>query len=174
MGTGLFIIDAIIIAIVILPFALFINGSKKRKRKLRKALQSEATQNNCKLSKIEVDSNFAIGVDEAEEKLFFYKETSELAFAQVVDLKSLVSCKTIRENKRVKDKTKHYDVIDKLQLSFTHHNLKEPTELMLYNNDDEMVLNNEIAIAQKWEDYVNNLIATKISTVESDNTMVMA
>jgi hypothetical protein len=45
---------------------------------------------------------------------------------------------------------------------------------MLYNNDDEMVLNNEIAIAQKWEDYVNNLIATKVSTVESDNAMVMA
>ncbi|EPR74799.1 hypothetical protein ADIWIN_0163 [Winogradskyella psychrotolerans RS-3] len=174
MGTGLFIIDAIIIAIVILPFALFINGSKKRERKLKKALQSEATQNNCKLTKIEVDSNFAIGVDEVEEKLFFYKETSESAFAQVVDLKSIVSCKTIRDNKRVKDKTKHYDVIDKLQLSFVHHNLKEATDLMLYNNDDEMVLNNEIAIAQKWQDYVNHLLATKASSLENDKGMVMA
>lgn len=174
MGTGLFIIDAIIIAIVILPFALFINGSKKRKRKLRKALQSEATQNNCKLTKIEIDSNFAIGVDEAEQKLFFYKETSDFAFAQVVDLKSIVSCKTTRENKRVKDKTKDYDVINKLQLSFTHRNLNDVTELMLYNNDDEMVLNNEIAIAEKWQDYINNIIATKASTVESDKTMAMA
>ncbi|WP_179333464.1 hypothetical protein [Winogradskyella costae] len=174
MGTGLFVIDAIIIAIVILPFVLFINGSKKRKRKLRKALQLEATQSNCKLTKIEIDSNFAIGIDEEEQKLFFYKETSEFSFAEVVDLKSIVTCKTLRENKRVKDKTKDYDVIDKLQLSFVHHNLKDVTDFMLYNNDDEMVLNNEITIAQKWQDYVNNFIAIKAASQEGDKALAVA
>ncbi|SDH01286.1 hypothetical protein [Winogradskyella thalassocola] len=169
MGTGLFIIDAIIIAIVILPFALFINGSKKRQRKLRNALQSEATQNNCKLSKTEVHSNFAIGLDEVEKKVFFYKETEDSAYAQVIDLKFIVSCKFIKDSKRIKDKTKHYDVIDKIQLSFEHQNLKEVTNFVLFNNDDEMALNNEIVIAQKWQDIINDLLEEKVKAVPSEN-----
>ncbi|WP_179318068.1 hypothetical protein [Winogradskyella helgolandensis] len=178
MGSGLFIIDAIIIAIVILPFVLFINGSKKRKRKLRNALRYEAAQNNCELSEIEVHSNFAIGLNTTGEKLFFYKETEVSAYAQVIDLKSIVSCKFIKESKRIKDKTKHYDVIDTIQLSFIHQNLKDVTNLVLYNNDDEMALNNELAIGQKWQDKISELLRVKVNTntvsSESDKQVVLA
>lgn len=164
MGTGLFIIDAIIIAIVILPFALFINGSKKRERQLRKALQSEAEKNQCKLSKLEVHSNFAIGIDATERKLFFYNKTKEGAHTKLIDLNTITSCKAIKDTRSVKNKTKSYDVIEKLKLSFIPHNKNEATNLELYNNDGEMTLNNEIVIAQKWQDEVNNLLKVAVYT----------
>lgn len=160
MGTGLFIIDAIIIAIVILPFALFINGSKKRERQLRKALQSEATKHNCNLSKLEVHSNFAIGLDQNEKKLVFYKKAEKRAYTTLVDLKTVAACKALKINKQVKNKTKHYELIDKLKLSFIHHNKNKVTDLELYNNDDTMTLNNEVLLSQKWEDEVNTLLKT--------------
>ncbi|MBU2927612.1 hypothetical protein [Winogradskyella psychrotolerans] len=174
MGTGLFIIDAVIIAIVILPFVLFINGSKKRKRKLRNALQDEAAQHNCKLSEVEVHSNFALGLDTTGENLFFYKETEDSAFVQTVNLKAIASCKFIKETKRTKDKTKGYHVIDSIQLSFVHQNLKDVTNLVLYNNDDEMTLNNEIALGQKWQEKISGLLGTKVKSVllEKDKQVV--
>ena len=104
-----------------------------------------------------------------KKKVFFYKETEDSAYAQVVDLKFIVSCKFIKDSKRIKDKTKHYDVIDKIQLSFEHQNLKEVTNFVLYNNDDEMALNNEIVIAQKWQNIINDLLEEKVKAVPSEN-----
>lgn len=169
METGLFIIDAIIIAIVILPFALFINGRAKRKKQLRKAIETEAAQHNCKLTKLEMYNNFALGVDTDAQKLFFYKATTDVVFAKVVDLKSVAVCKIIKETKRVKNKSKHYDVIDKLQLSLINHNRDDVTYLEFYNNDDEVTLSDELSVAQKWQDYLNELLASKGRVLSSQN-----
>ncbi|MBF8148531.1 hypothetical protein ITJ86_01395 [Winogradskyella sp. F6397] len=174
MGTGLFIIDAIIIAIVILPFVLFINGRKKRQKKLQKALQSEASLHNCKLSKVETHSNFAIGIDSSEQKLFFYKETEEAAYAQTVDLKSISACKSIKEYKQAKGNAKPNNVIDKIQLSFIHRNQKDATHLVLYNNNDEMTLNNELVVAQKWQDYITEFLESKVEVQTSETSKHVA
>ena len=174
MESGLYIIDAIIIAIVVLPFALFINGRHKRKRKLRKALEQVATRSNCKLSKIDTYSNFAIGWDAAQEKLLFYKETADSAYAKVVDLKVIMSCRIVKDAKRVKDKKTHYDVIEKLQLSFEPKNKKDIVSLELYNNDDEMVLSNELVVAQEWEAFLNKYLADKHQIIASENQKEMA
>lgn len=158
MGTGLFFIDVIIIAIVILPFVLFIGGSKKRTQQFKRALQSEAAQNHCKLQYIEVHGNFAIGLDIQAQKVLFYKKTAKESYTTIIDLKTVSSCKAIKETKRVKDKTTYYDVVINVQLSFLHNNGNTVSNLLFYDNDDELTLNDEIAVADKWQSEINNLI----------------
>ena len=169
METGLVIIDAIIITIVILPFVLFIVGRRKRKQKLHNALQSEATLHHRQLGKTEVQSNFAIGLDTTEENVFFYKETEDADYAQVVDLKSISACKFVKESKLIKDKKKHYDIIDKVQLTFEYKNHKAVTTFVLYSNDDDLALNNELTIGQQWEGVVNQVLRSRVAPKSTNN-----
>tara|TARA_R110002111_G_scaffold98272_3_gene151625 strand:- start:28725 stop:29264 length:540 start_codon:yes stop_codon:yes gene_type:complete len=168
MGTGLIIIDVIIIAIVILPFALFINGSKKRSRQLRNTLKTETTEHNCKLDKLEIHGNYAIGVDTSQQKLFFHRKTETAVYSKVIDLSSVMSCKTTKETKRVKDKTKHYDVVEKIGLSFYHRNQNNDAYVEFYNND-LMILSDQLEVAQNWQDYLNQLLSSKDHTIGIQN-----
>ncbi|WP_340155384.1 hypothetical protein [uncultured Winogradskyella sp.] len=175
MSIGLIIIQSIIIAIVIMPFALFLGGNKKKVAELRKALEAEATQNNCKFHKVEVHGNFAIGIDTTNQKLFFYRKNKSGAYAKVVDLKSVSFCKPIKETKRVKDKSKHYDVIEKIGLAFFNNNHNRVISIEFFNYD-EMILNDELVVAEEWHKFLNEVLTPKedVKTVEKQKELTVA
>ena len=161
MGTGLYIIYAVIIACVVLPFILFITGSRKRNRQLTKVLQSEATRQNNKLDKIEVNNSFAIGLDTNAQKLFFHKSTATKEYTQSVDLTTVEHCDFLKVTRAITTKTKREEIIEKLILSFTHHHHKENSVLEFYNHEDEMILSDEVLMGEKWKQEINTLLASK-------------
>ena len=168
MSTGLIIIQTIIVAIVIMPFALFLIGNKKSISQLRKALQEEATKYNCKLHDVEVHGNFAIGLDTTNQKLFFYRKNKSDVYSKVIDLTSVSSCKAIKETKRVKDKSKHYDVIEKISLAFFHKNQNDVLRIEFFNYNS-MILNDELVVANKWQDSLNEILTSKVDAVPLKN-----
>lgn len=170
MGTGLYIIDAIILVIIILPFILFINGSKKKQRNIRKALKALAIDNNCTLNKTESLNNFAIGLDTASDKIFFYKKNNDKASSKTIDLSTVSSCHVVKDTRRIKDKSNGYDLVNSVSLSFTHNN-NQKESLELFNNNIETTLSGELDIANKWQAYIEELLKVKIvNGQQSDNT----
>lgn len=169
MESGLYIIYAIIIATVILPFVLLIRGSKKREQKLRNALQSEAAKSNYKLDKIDTHGVYALGLDQTQQVLMFYKSTSENAKVQVVDLKTVQSCNASKVTRMVKGSGSQHEVIDQILLSFKYRNIKELSHIELYNNEDEKALSDELEVAQKWEVNINEILNIKHETKTADH-----
>ncbi|MGJ8548684.1 hypothetical protein [Winogradskyella wichelsiae] len=169
MGTGLYIIDAIILVIIILPFILFINGSKKKQRTIRKALKAIAADNNCMLSKTESLNNFAIGLDTASGKIFFYKKNNNKSSSKIINLSSVSSCQVIKDTRRIKDKTNGYDLVNSVSLSFTHNN-NQKESLELFNNNTETSLSGELDVANKWQTYIEELLKVKIVNEQQSDT----
>ncbi len=160
MGSGLFIIDAIVIAIIILPFVLFIYGSNKKQRQLKKALKAEATKQNCTLTRIDAQSNFAIGLDTKTNILFFHKTISGVVQSQSVDLNTIEVCDVNKATRRVKDGTKTNEVIDKVLLTFSPSAGQPRIDLEFFNSLTETGLSGELDMARKWQADVTRVLET--------------
>lgn len=158
MKTGLFITDAIIIAIVALPFILILSNSKKKERKLSKALKAEVLKDKGKLSNSTVHNNFALGIDNSRQRLYFYKVTKEAAYTQIVDLKTMASCQVDKKTRYVRDKEKKQEIIERLLLILTHKDQNNVTNFEFYDNNDAMPLSGEIDIAHQWQSIITQFL----------------
>ena len=79
-----------------------------------------------------------------------------------------MSCKTTKETKRVKDKTNHYDVVEKIGLSFYHREQNNDAYVEFYDND-LMILSDQLEVAQNWQDFLNQLLSSKDHTLNIQN-----
>ncbi|MDO9039135.1 MAG: hypothetical protein Q7U59_12400 [Lutibacter sp.] len=71
MNLGTAIVGAIFIAIFMLPFIFMLSGRKKKEKQLRQSILAIANNHNCKISQQEISDEFAIGLDESLNQLFF-------------------------------------------------------------------------------------------------------
>ncbi|GGW53354.1 hypothetical protein DFQ11_101177 [Winogradskyella epiphytica] len=158
MGTGIYIIDAVIIACIILPFIFIITGRRKRESTLRKILQFEAAQNNCNLDEMEIHNSFAIGLDTEAKKLLFRKTTALKKYTQIINLSTVEHCEFLKITRSVKTKTKGEKVIEKLHLTFIHNNGQRTSILEFYDHEDEMILDDAVITGEAWERKINLLL----------------
>lgn len=156
MNSGTAITGAIFIAIFMLPFILMLNGRKKKEKKLLQSILAIANNHHCKISQQEASEEFAIGLDEAENQLFFFKKTTDKEIAQHVNLKEIKSCKVIKAGAKTGNKDESYKTLDKLDLNFSFLDQKNPDiSFTFYNSDENFGLNGEIKMIEKWANIVN-------------------
>jgi hypothetical protein len=156
MDMGSIITGVVIIAICIIPFVLLGGGGKKRKKQLLQALSNIAEKQNSKITQHDICGEFAIGLDETTNILFFYKKVKEKETAQYVLLSNIQSCKAVTTNRTSKDKGVSHSAVAKFELVLTPVD-KNNTDirLELYNAEDSMQLSGELKMMQKWEQTVN-------------------
>lgn len=157
MNLGTAITGAIFIAIFMLPFIFMLYGRKKKEKQLVKSILAIANNHHCKISQQEISEEFAIGLDESKNQLFFFKKTAFKEIAQYVNLAEIKSCKVIKTGNATGDKDDNYKLIDKLDLHFSFLDKKNPDiSFEFYNSEENFGLNGEIQLIEKWANIVND------------------
>jgi len=156
MNLGTAITGAIFIAIFMLPFIFMLNGRKKKEKQLAKSILAFANNHHCKISQQDICEDFAIGLDESSNHLFFFKKSTGIEIAQYVKLAEIKSCKVIKTGNTTGNKDDQHKSIDKLDLHFSFLNQKNPDiSFVFYNSEENFGLNGEIQMIEKWANIVN-------------------
>ena len=154
---GLSILIIIALAVVIL------NSNKKNKKKqFIKLLYDFAEKSNCKISEHDLWNNTLIGIDNDRYKLFFIRMSGENAVKNEIDLQGIQKSRVINSNRVVTLKEGTHTVTDKIELALTSPDVKTgDTILEFYNtNRDNLFLNGELQLTEKWAEIVNANIAS--------------
>lgn len=157
MNLGTAITGAIFMAIFMLPFIFMLQGRKRKEKQLLKSIFSIANIHNCKISQHELCDEFAIGLDEVANQLFFFRKKSENEISQHINLSEIKSCKVIKTVHNVNNKDESNKTIDKLELQFSFLDKKNSDVLLsFYDAEENMELNGEIQTIEKWAKIVNS------------------
>ena len=99
----------------------------------------------------------SINTDQSFRFIFFYKKTETGESACRVKLSEIRSCKVSSTGRTVGDKGNSILVTDKLNLVFNPIDKNQPSVVLeLFNSDENMQLNGEIQLAEKWEKVINH------------------
>ena len=160
MGFGS--IFGLVILIIIVLAVVIVNSNKKNKKKqFLQTLSDLAAKNYCKISEYDLWNNTLIGIDKDARKLFFIRKTGDHTISNVIDLQGIQKCRVINSGRVVTNNETNHTVIDKLELALTSPDAKiADTMLEFYNtNRDNLFLNGELPLAEKWAAIVNTNIA---------------
>jgi len=159
MNLGIIIITLVFLAIITVPFVLTGYSKKRKKTLLFRRLTEMAENEKSTLVQHEFCGDFAIGLDEMANHLFFCKKVENLKIEKSIDLRDYKSCKVFNSNRTISGKSKNDKqyVLDKLELVL--YPLKNETSeisLEIYNDEyDSLTLTGELELAQKWEKLLN-------------------
>jgi hypothetical protein len=157
MDFGTAIIALMMSAIAILPFILVSRRKKNEEKRLLQSLQRLASQHSCAISHYECIRDFIVGIDEASNRLFYYKKTKDSEIARQLDLAGIRSCKVVNLGRSGEHKG-----IGKLELSFTPIAKDAPRVVWgFYDAEESLQLNSELQAANKWAKLVNERLAGK-------------
>jgi len=160
MGFGT--IFGLVILIIIVLAVVIVNSNKKNKKKqFVQTLSELAEKSNCKISEYDLWNNTLIGIDKNAHKLFFIRKTEDNSIINEIDLSGIQKCRVINTSRIVTNNETNHTVIDKLELVLTFADPKiSDTILEFYNtNRDNLFLNGELPLTEKWAAIVNANIA---------------
>jgi len=146
----------------VLPFLLVGIGKDKGQKQLKQVLFRIADENNCKLSKVELMSSSAIGIDETTDDLFFIQTYNGIETAKHIKLSKFRSCKINNYSRSMKDTEGNHTAIDRLDIELTP--LEKGTSsiiLEFFNSEGSTLFSNELAIVEEWEQIINKKLNTR-------------
>lgn len=167
MESGSFITGTIIIVVLLIPFILLYQNTKKRKNKIRRALLDFAVQKKCTIMHCDIWNDTAIGVDEESKNIFFYKKIKDSETSIHVKLQEIQKCRVINNSRVIKNDSGNYTIIDKLALGLTPTD-KAVSEIQLefFNAQSEFsALSDELELCNSWNEVINDCIV-EINTMK--------
>ena len=139
------IIGAVLIAICVVPFVLINKKKKEKQQLLLKQLKAQAITYGCAITRHDLWHNTAIGIDDNEKCLFFFRRTKD---GEVQKQAHLAGVGKVYINGAG-------NAIEKLELVLVHNSSKEPdTVLEFYNSATLMQINAELELVKKWQGIV--------------------
>lgn len=156
MNLGTAITGGIFIAIFMLPFIFMLSGRKKKEKQLLQSMLTIANNHQCKISQQEISEEFAIGLDETKNQLFFFKKANGKEITQHVNLSEIKLCKVTKTGNVTGNKDDSYKSIDKLDLHFSFLDKKNrDISFSFYDSEENFGLNGEIQLIEKWAKIIN-------------------
>lgn len=156
MDLGTAILGMVAIAICVLPIIWLQKIQKKGANTLLFALTELASKHHAVLSTKEVHRDFAIGMDESKNFLFFIKKSKDEDIAEAIDLAEITSCKVINTHMSFNTHDGARKVIEKLVLSFVPAvENKVTVNLEWYDMYKNVQLSGELQLIERWEGMVN-------------------
>ena len=162
LDLGTAIIGGITIMIIVIPIFMILRGRKKKEKMILRSLLKIASQKNCAIDQHEVFGSNAIGIDEKNKKVFFYRETEDQIKEQFVDIGAIENCKIVKTHSNVRNKGVNEKVLERLELSFVP-SVKNNGEIKFefFNADDNIQLNGELQSAEKWSELIQDRLIQK-------------
>lgn len=124
---------------------------------------SSMSNGQLKLTKYESLSNIIIGLDETNNKIYFFNQTKSGAIKKVVDLEAFEKSEVIRTDEANNDNS--VKIIQSVSLRFLPKNKSTETAVLeLYNAEETGALAGELQLANEWCQYLNEKINKNITT----------
>jgi hypothetical protein len=161
MESGMIVIAAVLVAVIVVPILLISINTKKQSKTLLNGLKTLCSQNNGVLSEHIEHNNFALGADENKKAIYFYKKTEDAIIAKTIHLKAVDHCEILKTTTRVKKEKGFEELTQKVTISFIPIKGESTEFIDLYDDNDSLLVNGEVAIAEDWKRIVNQLIAAK-------------
>jgi len=141
---------------------MLVNRNKKKKRdQFKQTLFELADKGNCKISESDLWNNTLIGIDKAAHQLFFIRANADNKATKEISLLEIQKCRVNNSSRMVTNGGSTHNVMDKIELVLSSRDPKQPeTILEFYNtNRDNLFLNGELPLSEKWAGIVNENIA---------------
>ncbi len=151
------LIGVIVVAICTVPLVGMYIKKKNKEHKMLDVLKDLATKQDCNITEHEFCRNFAIAIDQSKHFLFFDKhseQAEDALFINLEEIKSSKVVKTMREGSKV-------SVIQKVELVLTPSTNAADIKLELYNDNSNMQINEELQMAEKWSEIINNQLKNR-------------
>ncbi|WP_114783536.1 hypothetical protein [Botryobacter ruber] len=144
----------VFLALCILPVIYVQRKQKAKKKKLIKEFTSLAQHRQITISQHDFwQPDYAIGIDTVNKKLLYTRKKEGNEQLIVVDLQDLKQC---RVNNLYRD-ANGSRTIDLIELSLVFANAKTPEKkLEFYNREVNLNFNDELLLAQTWENIINS------------------
>ncbi|RAV29174.1 hypothetical protein DN748_09650 [Sinomicrobium soli] len=156
MNLGATLIGIICVLICAVPFIWTSNIRRKKEKGLLLALQNSAKQQHCEITQHEVCGNYAIGMDEKNNHVFFQLKTGEDIETKCIDLSVMEQCEVENISKYLQ---KNKLVIEGLNLHFTATDVKQTAVVLeFYNHEVSYPLIGELQSIEKWNTLINKQI----------------
>lgn len=160
VDTGIFIISAIAVAVVMTPLIAAANGRRAHAARLRAALNRIAADYHTQIGEHAYEDYIAIGIDTQVKYLFFLQHTqtgSEVH--QAVKLSDMRLCECVVRREVVSGSSGSYQVITQIGLQLHAKQGQSSAFLEFYNRSTREQLGNEEALAQRWAKLINHHLA---------------
>ena len=160
INIGTAISGAVFITLCIIPFMMMSRNRKKKEKAFLAKLGEMATQHHAQIDEYGIAATFAIGLDKAQQRVFFYQQTKEKSNQQSIDLRSVQACKMVSTNRKVKNNGTDQNVIEKLELVFTPRKEGQaPIRLKCFNKQQSLQLYGELQLAQQWASIITQQLS---------------
>lgn len=163
MDTGTIIIVAVFAAICIIPFFLFGREGRKQRKALTDRLNELAQRHGAGITAHEVWKDYAIGLDESSRQLFFISSADdrpELA----IRLEGCKECRMNHATRQVSVNGSKRTVTERISLSLMGKAApNSTTTITFYDADHTLMLADELLIAHRWEQKVNDAIRGRVN-----------
>lgn len=162
MDLASIIIGLICCALFVVP-VIYINSVQKNKsRKLLANFVDLAAQQQLIMSQHDLWKHcYAIGIDNKANKLFYLQKTADTEQKILINLAEVEACHVVNVNRNVNNNK----VIDRLELLLSFRNTKLPKKILeFYNADNNMALNDELRLVEKWNTIINQHVEANKKT----------
>ena len=160
MDSGTIIIGAVVVALCILPFFIFKSGAAKRRKELLEQLARLAQQQNGRISRTDAMGQFAIGLDEQANVVYFIQGEPGREVTQAIQLHDIRSCKPMNISRSVDNAQGNFKVVEKLELALSPKNKHHAEQsLEFYHADSNTQLSGEYQLLEKWANIINSRLS---------------
>ena len=160
MSTGTIIFVAILLLSIIIPVMLINRKKKKNEQQFLQSLKDFAGKCNCKITEHQLWNNIIIGTDGEALRMFFIRKIEDSVVERQVNLAEIQKCRVINTGRSVSSKDSNYQVTERIELAFAPRGSNNPeTFFDIYNSKyDNLTLQGELQLAEKWAAIANSLI----------------
>mgnify|MGYP000253232306 CR=1 FL=1 len=157
LDLGTAIIGGITMLVIVIPIYMMMRGRKKKEKMILRSLLEIAAQKKCTIDQHEILGTNAIGIDENNQMVFFYRQTEDQIIEQFVDLKAIESCKVVTTHRTISNKGVKEKLLERLDLRFVP-SVQGKGEIIFefFNADDNIQLNGELQSAEKWSQLIHD------------------
>ena len=139
------IIGLACLVLIILPIFLLNLSIKIKGQSILSKIQSQATQNNGKITDYEYWNNYAIGIDSNAGVIYYWSKLNKKEPFQKIELNKIAASKITS----VRDAD--YSDSESLILEFTFADKTTNRKIEFFNSDhDGLTMHDEYQLAEKW------------------------
>lgn len=159
MKFDILLINLVLVAIVLLPFILFLLFGRSEKARLEKLFSQEALKHQLKIIEKDSWNNNMIGQDLDKATILFMQLGKNCVFTEIIDLKQVRSCEVLQETRAVVNHQRPENVLQRIDLKLNLYN-NTSRHIALYNSDDNYNQEYELKHAEKWSRLINSYKAS--------------
>ncbi|WP_111709411.1 hypothetical protein [Lutibacter citreus] len=159
MDLGTALIGIISTTVCAIPFVITTRSRKKNEKALISSLKELAKKQDSEITQYETCGNYAIGIDETKNFVFFQLKNKNVIKEQFIDLATIKKCKLANYSSSNSYNDKE---IEQLNLDFIPINKNQSNILFeFYNSEESFQLSGELQSIQKWNKLINNKLESK-------------